>query len=117
MDTEQQGCGYVQNALRSHTEKGDIITLTIGGNDLLADYEFYLKDGLDSFDEEHLKLLTDLRTINPTALIIVGNIYSSQTALSEELVRALDEANAIIAANVGKSWGAFGEYPPSLSRP
>ena len=83
-------------------EKADLITLTIGGNDLLAEHEFYLKDGLGSFAKEHLKLLTNLRSNNPKAFVIVGNVYTSQTPLSEELTRALDEANAIIAANIEK---------------
>jgi lysophospholipase L1-like esterase len=86
-------------------EKGDLITLTIGGNDLLADQESYLRNGLDSFAVEHLQLLTCLRSANPTASLIVGNVYASQTHLPEELSRALDEANAIIAANV-KTVGA-----------
>jgi lysophospholipase L1-like esterase len=81
-------------------EKGDLVTLTIGGNDLLADRESYLKNGLGSFAAEHLQLLTRLRSNNPAAFLIVGNIYASQTPLPPGLSHALDEANAIIAANV-----------------
>ena len=55
---------------------GNLITLTIGGNDLLADQQRYLKDGLSSFAQEHLNLLTRLRADNPDALLIVGNIYA-----------------------------------------
>jgi lysophospholipase L1-like esterase len=83
-------------------EKGDLITLTIGGNDLLAEHETYLKNGLGSFAEEHLDLLSKIKENNPSAFLIVGNIYSSQTPLSTQLTSALDEANAIIAANVKK---------------
>ena len=57
------------------SEKGDLITLTIGGNDLLADQEMYVKEGLGSFAEEQLGLLTRIRASNPTAFLIVGNIY------------------------------------------
>ena len=80
--------------------KGDVITLTVGGNDLLADKERYLGEGLDSFAQEHIDLLTAIRRTNPNALFIVGNIYAPQTPLPDDLVRALDEANAVIASNV-----------------
>jgi lysophospholipase L1-like esterase len=84
-------------------ETGDIITLTIGGNDLIADLETYLKHGLQSFADEHLSLLTTLRRNNPTATMIVGNVYCSQSPLPEPMLQKLDEANAIIAANVEKA--------------
>ncbi len=80
--------------------KGDVITLTIGGNDLLADKERYLDQGLLSFAQEHMGLLTAIRRQNPAALFIVGNIYAPQTPLPDGLVKALDEANAVIASNV-----------------
>jgi lysophospholipase L1-like esterase len=80
--------------------QGDLITLTIGGNDLLADQEIYVKNGLASFAEEHSDLLTRLRASNPGAFLIVGNVYAPQTPLSKELNRALDDANEIIATNV-----------------
>jgi lysophospholipase L1-like esterase len=82
--------------------KGDLITLTIGGNDLLADQEMYLKEGLGSFAEEHLELLTGLRAANPDAFLIVGNVYSPQMPLADGLGQALDEVNAIIATNTQK---------------
>ena len=80
-------------------ERGDLITLTIGGNDLLADMQRYLDEGLKSFAEEHLALLKAIHTSNPSALLIVGNIYAPQTPLAAELSRALDEANDAIVAN------------------
>ena len=82
--------------------KGDLITLTIGGNDLLAEQEVYLKEGLGGFAQQHLELLTRLREGNPEAFMIVGNIYAPRTALSDHLTHALDQANAIIAENVLK---------------
>ena len=81
---------------------GELITLTIGGNDLLAQQQRYLSEGLSSFADEHLDLLTRLRAGNPDALLIVGNVYAPQTPLAQQLIRALDEANAVIAANVEK---------------
>ena len=64
------------------SEKGDLVTLTIGGNDLLADQEMYVKEGLGSFTEEHLSLLNRIRASNPTAFLVVGTIYSPQMPLS-----------------------------------
>ncbi len=81
---------------------GDLLTLTIGGNDLLSEEERYLRDGLESFAEEHIELLTRLRASNPGAFLIVGNIYAPQTPLPDQLQAALDEANTIIARNVEK---------------
>jgi lysophospholipase L1-like esterase len=80
--------------------QGRVITLTIGGNDLLADTQKYLDEGLEGFAGEHLALLQAIRATNPSALFIVGNVYASQTPLSDEVTRALDEANDAIAANV-----------------
>jgi hypothetical protein len=81
-------------------ERGDLITLTIGGNDLLFEQEVYLRDGLGGFAREHLDLLSRLRAASPEGFLIVGNIYSPQTPLEGRLAEALDEANAMIAANV-----------------
>jgi lysophospholipase L1-like esterase len=82
--------------------QGNLITLTIGGNDLLADQDLHLKQGLQGFADEHLDLLTRLRAANADAFLIIGNIYAPQTPLADQLAHALDEANAMIAANVRK---------------
>jgi lysophospholipase L1-like esterase len=88
---------------------GELITLTIGGNDLLAEQQVYLKDGLARFAEEHLDLLTRLRANNPNAILIVGNVYAPQTPLPVQLTEAHDEANAIIVANVEKVGGRLAD--------
>jgi hypothetical protein len=80
--------------------RGDLITLTIGGNDLIADLQRYLEQGVDDFAEEHLALLQALRRANPDSLIIVGNVYAPQTPLSPMMTIALDAANTAIAGNV-----------------
>jgi lysophospholipase L1-like esterase len=80
--------------------RGDVITLTIGGNDLLADKQRYTEEGLESFAREHLALLQTLRETNSNAVFIVGNVYAPQTPLTEDLLRALEDANNAIAANV-----------------
>ena len=66
---------------------GDLITLTIGGNDLLAEQDTYLREGLGAFAAEHLGLLTKLRSASPDVLLIVGNIYAPQTPLPDHLLR------------------------------
>ncbi len=81
-------------------EEGDVITLTIGGNDLLMNREAYLAEGLGRFGEEHFSLLTAVREANPDACLIVGNIYAPASPLPPRERAALDEANAMIAANV-----------------
>ncbi|MCU0722464.1 MAG: hypothetical protein MUC63_02410, partial [Planctomycetes bacterium] len=45
------GC-TIRQVPRHHS--GDVITLTIGGNDLLQDSERWLADGLGDFEEAHL---------------------------------------------------------------
>ena len=96
--------------------RGDLITLTIGGNDLLAEQEAYLSEGLGSFATGHLDLLTRLRADNPDALMIVGNVYAPQTPLTVRLIQALDEANTIIAANVRKVGAQFSRHTSRVSR-
>lgn len=80
--------------------QGDLITLTIGGNDLLADAEAYLAEGLESFAEEHLGLLRAIRARNPKSCFLIGNVYRPAAPLEERHSKALDEANRHIAENV-----------------
>lgn len=79
--------------------QGDLITLTIGGNDLLWNTEQYLREGLGEFAAEHLSLLQSLRAANPESLLIVGDIYAPDAPLSELESAALGQANAMIRAN------------------
>jgi lysophospholipase L1-like esterase len=79
--------------------QGKVITLTIGGNDLIADMQRYFDEGLESFAEEHLALLQSIRRTNPDALFIVGNVYAPQSPLTEKMSQSLDMANLAIAAN------------------
>lgn len=85
---------------------GDIITLTIGGNDLIADLQRHLDEGPESFAKEHLALLQSIRHTNPDATFIVGNVYAPQSALPDIMLRSLDAANDAIAENV-RSVGAL----------
>ena len=79
--------------------RGDLITITIGGNDLLLNRDQHLADGLSSFAVEHLQLLLAIHESNPGALLIVGDIYSPHAALPAADRLGLDAANAAIHAN------------------
>lgn len=81
-------------------ENCDLITLTIGGNDLLLNQDRYLGMGLSSFAEDHLSLLRLIRHRNPDAIFIVGNVYAPQFMLSDEQEETLNAANLIIGRNV-----------------
>ncbi len=81
--------------------QGRIITLTIGGNDLLAELQNYLENGIESFADEHLRLLQAIRLTNPNSLFIIGNVYAPQSPLTDEMTQALDAANQAIAKNAG----------------
>ena len=78
---------------------GDVITLTIGGNDLLCNIEQYLSEGLNGFAKEHLALLTSIREANPNALIMVGDIYHPDTETPDAVAETLSNANDIIHQN------------------
>lgn len=95
-DRTSDGCRMPHVPTDGH---GDLITLTIGGNDLLVNRETYLARGLESFAEEHLRLLEAIRRVNPRATFIVGNVYAPQEPLSGIERAALAAANAIIASN------------------
>ena len=79
--------------------RGEVITLTIGGNDLLWNREQYLAGGLQPFAVEHQKLLRSLRSANPGALLIVGDIYHPDATLSEREFEAFSAANRIIRSH------------------
>lgn len=79
--------------------RGDVITLTIGGNDLLVRREHYLAHGVDEFAAEHRRLLRAIRHRNPDATLIVGDIYAPAQPLSAEEAEGLRQANAAIHAS------------------
>jgi lysophospholipase L1-like esterase len=80
--------------------RGDLITLTIGGNDLLGKRDLYLHAGLESFAADHLSLLRAIRRENPDAVVIVGDVYRPAYPLSEVESAALAAANDVIRDNV-----------------
>ncbi len=80
--------------------RADLITLTIGGNDLLLKQDHYLAGGIDDFRQEHRQLLQTIRQANTDAIFIVGDIYAPQSPLTPEQFAGLEAANAIIKENV-----------------
>jgi lysophospholipase L1-like esterase len=79
--------------------RGDVLTLTVGGNDLLWRREEYLTRGLANFAAEHLELLQAIRAVNPRAVFIVGDIYAPQFQLSPLEQGGLSAANVTIREN------------------
>ena len=95
-DRTSDGC-RMQHVATDAT--GDLITLTIGGNDLLWNREEYLARGLDGFAARHWELLTAIRKANQAALLIVGDIYRPDAKLTERESESLDAANRVIRSN------------------
>jgi hypothetical protein len=96
-DFTLDGC-TIPEVPRHH--QGDLITLTIGGNDALTRQDELMMQGLDALLRDHLRLLQDLRASNPDACLIIGNIYAPQTPLPKALAQILDQLNAGIAENI-----------------
>src|SRR5262245_33306301 len=78
---------------------GDLITLTIGGNDLIVNKDEYLSVGLARFANQHLELLSQLRDHNPESIIIVGDVYAPAGSLTPAEKLGLAAANAAIHEN------------------
>ena len=123
IDHCRDGCG-IESVPR--TRKGDLVTLTIGGNDLHMMQAHYLRVGLGDFVSAHRQLLRDLREANPAALILVGNVYAPQFPLDPRRLRLLDEAPAAAAARRGQRGDprehpgdrrAVDRHPRSVRRP
>lgn len=87
--------------------RGNLITLTIGGNDLIVNKDEYLNLGLARFTDEHLELLSQLRQLNPDSMIIVGDVYTPAGTLTPAEKQGLATANAAIRENCDRIHGAF----------
>jgi lysophospholipase L1-like esterase len=101
-----------------------LVTLTIGGNDLLGHLERYLESGdlselgtdvIDAFASEHRALLLALRASLPTAHLVVANIYRPDLPLPPEVIRALDDVNDLIARHVAEVGGALADVHAALA--
>lgn len=76
----------------------DLITITIGGNDLLQNMDRKPAEFIPRFDRAYSRLASDIRQAHPRATVIVGNIYkpNSDMFLTAALQDSLNEANRII---------------------
>lgn len=97
IDWSRDGC-RMKEVPTAH--RGDLITLTVGGNDLLGNFTRAMSDGLDEFAAQHLRLLRALRDTNPNSSILIGNIYQPDSAVLRQYEHLLEEANARIQKNV-----------------
>ncbi len=79
---------------------GDLITLTIGGNDALQHMERVMTEGVSFLLQRHRDLLERIRQTNPTSCLIAGNVYSPQTTLPLDLEQMLTQLNAGIEQNI-----------------
>lgn len=79
--------------------RGEVITLTVGGNDLLFNADKYVRDGLQEFAAQFAQLLGRVRQTNPTATFIVGDVYAPAAPLSAAGAGRLAEANVLIREN------------------
>jgi lysophospholipase L1-like esterase len=95
-DRTCDGCRIRGVPLMGH---GDLITLTVGGNDLLWNRDAYVREGIDDFQRAHAGLLKHIRRVNPDALFIVGDIYEPDLPLSDVELRGLAAANGAISIN------------------
>ena len=96
-DLTMDGCRMADTPLDFPKESpDDVITLTIGGNDLLWNRQSYLRHGLASFTDEYRRLLKAIRTHHGEACLMVGDIYRPDADLSAEEESALEEVNRLI---------------------
>ncbi len=89
--------------------QGDLLTLTIGGNDAIERMNDILAHGADGLLADHWKLLQALRETNPRACIIVGNVYRPLMPLPDIALTRLDELNRGIRENVARIDGLLAD--------
>ena len=94
LDNHTQDGRVIERVPRDKT--GDLVTLTIGGNNLLMQQGKWLREGLGEFATAHFDLLSTIRKRNPDAVFIVGNVYAPQFGLDVRRQVLLYEANEII---------------------
>lgn len=86
-------------------KKGDLITLTIGGNDILMDLSKFNIEAVERIREDHYNLLKTIRENNPHSCFIVGNIYMLDLPMSEKAHLNFDRLNRRIGDNTKKVEG------------
>ena len=88
---------------------GDLITLTVGGNDAITHLDHVRMEGVSFLVRQHLRLLVSIKRENRDCCLIVGNIYSPQTPLPQDLVGLLDQLNEGIGRNVREVGGCLAD--------
>jgi lysophospholipase L1-like esterase len=78
--------------------KADLITLTVGGNDLVLNMERDPAESLPEFANGYNALLDRIAECAAGAVVVVGNVYHPQDGilLAPWMETALDQANRII---------------------
>ena len=77
-----------------------LVSMTIGGNDLVQNMDRDLQEYIPEFERSYRDLLGGIRNRHPQAVVIVGNIYHPQADLPPHLDAALQKVNLFIAATV-----------------
>ena len=97
--TDKTRDGATINSVPRNLE-GDLITLTISGNDALLLGDYANKYRIDKIIEEHRDLLQDIRNKNPNSCFIIGNVYHPNIHLSKLYLSLLNDLNEGIEKNV-----------------
>lgn len=105
-DRTSDGCTIMEVP---RTRRGDLITLTIGGNDALIRQDELVHRGTDALLNDHLNLLKTLRKSNPDSCLIIGNIYGPQTPLPRLLAGLLADLNDGLRRNVAEVRGCLAD--------
>ena len=90
-------------------DRGDLITLTIGGNDALGVIDRIAEQDVRQILRSHRSLLEKIRANNPRACFIVGNTYTPDFPLPRSLRALLDLLNRGIAENVRRVDGRLAD--------
>lgn len=75
---------------------GTLVTLSVGSADITEREVTWAAHGLDGFRAEHAALLGALRSMSPSALLLVTNIPTPRTALDDDVRALIGAANDII---------------------
>lgn len=97
LDLTVDGCS-IPNVPVSAT--GDVITLTVGGNDALQHFPEPTQEDVNEIVADHLGLVKKVRRKNPDSLFIIGNVYAPAFPLDQRLADLLESLNNGIASNI-----------------
>ena len=110
-----------EEAVRADIAKADIISISIGGNDFLLggmyrlmleawvcnDYTWMDRIITDIY-ENFCKIITEIKTLNPDAQLLVQTLYNTRTDYAEELYQiGLEKLNGGYARYLAEHPGSF----------